>query len=405
MRRSPSAISAARGSCSAPASTIRASNIALGGDIFRRDYNSFNYIGSDRQTTYGNVQTGASVRLGVPLTEFWQAQLRYSLIFDDVSLAQNFFTNGRCDPFLAGRYLCDAIGQRTNSAIGYTLAFDNTNNRIRPSAGNRLSISQDFAGLGGSVRYLKTMASASKYWKVFGNFILSTTLEGGHIFSFNKQQFDEDGTPIEKVRITDRFFLGEGQVSGFDIRGIGPRVQRLSYDSTTGELVSDRKNIIDDALGGRTYYRARAELEIPLGSGAKEMGLRPSVFVDVGAVFGLRSPKLTTLDDFPKDANGKPLPLSIPILDSNGSQQCLTGGAVTPIPAGGCPTGSTLYANTIQPFEERFLGNSPKPRVSVGFGVNWNSPFGPFRIDIAKALIKEPGDDTKLFTFNVGTQF
>jgi outer membrane protein insertion porin family len=37
--------------------------------------------------------------------------------------------------------------------------------------------------------------------------------------------------------------------------------------------------------------------------------------------------------------------------------------------------------------------------------VNWNSPFGPFRIDIAKALIKAEGDDTKLFTFNVGTAF
>ena len=56
-------------------------------------------------------------------------------------------------------------------------------------------------------------------------------------------------------------------------------------------------------------------------------------------------------------------------------------------------------------FVERFFGDTPSPRVSVGFGVNWNSPFGPFRIDIAKALLKEPGDDTKLFTFNVGTQF
>ena len=56
-------------------------------------------------------------------------------------------------------------------------------------------------------------------------------------------------------------------------------------------------------------------------------------------------------------------------------------------------------------FEEVYLGDTLKPRVSVGFGVNWNSPFGPFRIDIAKALLKEPGDDAKLITFNVGTQF
>ena len=52
-----------------------------------------------------------------------------------------------------------------------------------------------------------------------------------------------------------------------------------------------------------------------------------------------------------------------------------------------------------------YLGNSPKPRLAIGVGVNWVSPFGPFRIDIAKALLKQEGDDTKLFSFNVGTQF
>ena len=56
-------------------------------------------------------------------------------------------------------------------------------------------------------------------------------------------------------------------------------------------------------------------------------------------------------------------------------------------------------------FAEDFVGNSIRPRVAVGIGVNWNSPFGPFRIDFAKVLTKQPGDDTKPFTFNVGTQF
>jgi outer membrane protein insertion porin family len=59
----------------------------------------------------------------------------------------------------------------------------------------------------------------------------------------------------------------------------------------------------------------------------------------------------------------------------------------------------------VQPFDEQYLGDTPRPRLSVGFGVNWNSPFGPFRIDIAKALLKAKGDDTKLITFNVGTAF
>ena len=68
-------------------------------------------------------------------------------------------------------------------------------------------------------------------------------------------------------------------------------------------------------------------------------------------------------------------------------------------------TANTALVNNIAPFRERFLGDTPSPRLSVGVGVNWNSPFGPFRIDFAHALLKQDGDDTKRFTFNVGTQF
>ncbi|HET6941321.1 MAG TPA: BamA/TamA family outer membrane protein, partial [Sphingomicrobium sp.] len=49
--------------------------------------------------------------------------------------------------------------------------------------------------------------------------------------------------------------------------------------------------------------------------------------------------------------------------------------------------------------------DSISPRLSIGIGVNWVSPFGPLRIDLAKAILKEEGDETKLFSFNVGTQF
>jgi outer membrane protein insertion porin family len=56
-------------------------------------------------------------------------------------------------------------------------------------------------------------------------------------------------------------------------------------------------------------------------------------------------------------------------------------------------------------FREVFLGDSISPRIAVGIGVNWNSPFGPFRIDFARVLKKQEGDDAKSFTFNVGTQF
>lgn len=389
-------------------------NISLGGSIYRRDLNSFNFINQNRETTFQQVTTGFQIQSGVPLNEFMSLFLRYSLNFDEVSLDRSLYYFGDdCDPLVAGRYLCDAVGNRTTSTLGYTLSFDNRDNRLRPTRGHSASISQDFAGLGGSVKYIRTRLNGSKHWDLGGNFIFSTFLEAGYIHPFG-------GSPAlgsDKVRLTDRFFLGEPQMRGFDIRGIGPRVIRYTdvnlADAAMPVINFDKNTTIDDALGGRAYYMGRAEIDIPLGSGAKELGLRPSVFLDVGSVFNVKRPTLTTLADFRDPADG--LTKSLCRNSTTGTRsfasQSFTDDSdpVTPPnpqPTGQynvCPTGTGL--STLNPFEERFFGDSWKPRVSVGFGVNWNSPFGPFRIDIAKALLKEEGDDTKLFTFNVGTQF
>mgnify|MGYP003641265464 CR=1 FL=1 len=385
-------------------------NIAVGGDIFRRDLNSFQYgLNNDRNTTYQQTSTGFQLRAGVPLTEYMSLALRYGVSLDNVTLARGTFfsdNNGDgirgnsdtdfCDSRQAGRYLCDAIGKRTTSSIGYSLIFDNRDNRIRPTRGQSLTLSQDIAGLGGSVKYVKTRLAGSKHFNIGSGFIASLTAEGGYIHSLEGARFDNTGaTPveIERVRLTDRFFLGEPQMRGFAIRGIGPRVLRYYLASDgSGKYVRDtsRNGFTDDALGGKIYYMARGEVEIPLGSGARELGLRPSVYVDVGAVAGIKNPILTNF----AGTCAVQATATVPGKSAN---------AVSP---GVCPAG---YANTDyldrSGFEEIYTGDTLKPRLSVGFGVNWNSPFGPFRIDIAKALLKETGDNDKLITFNVGTQF
>ncbi len=373
-------------------------NIAIGGDIYRRDNNSFNFNGNTRNTTYQQVTTGAQIRAGLAITEFWSMALRYGLNYDQLTLdpAQYFF-NGSCDPFAAGRYLCDAIGNRTTSSIGYSVVYDNLNNRLRPSAGQRFVFSQDFAGLGGSVRYLRTKFDAAKYWRVLGNFIFSAQAEGGMIAPLG-------GTALpgsDRIRINDRWQLGEPDMRGFDIRGIGPRVKRTYYLADGVTPNPDQNAIVDDALGGRFYYKGRLELEVPLGSGAKELGLRPSFFLDVGSVWGVVHPPIS-------DYQLGDTRLVRPVLSAGGGLQCWDGTSPTTavdLPTAGCDTGTVPYNYSFPPFAEAFFGDSWKPRLSVGFGVNWNSPFGPFRIDIAKALLKQPGDVTKLFTFNVGTQF
>jgi outer membrane protein insertion porin family len=367
-------------------------NIALGGDVYRRDFNSFNFgLNNQRNTTYQQIATGGQLRVGVPITEFWSFAGRYGLNFDDVTLDRNiYFFNNQCDVLIAGRYLCDAIGKRTTSTLGYSLFFDNLNNRNRPSAGSRFVFNQDIAGLGGNVKYVKTSFDVKSYKKIVGNFVLSAGIEGGYVHPFGSGA----GATGDRVRLTDRYYLGEPQIRGFDIRGIGPRVIRQDYDFTTASLVTDRRNNVDDALGGRAYYLGKVEVEIPLGSGAKELGLRPSIFLDVGSVFGVKSPGLTKLAFFTDPSDNQ-----VKLICRN-----TTTGATAFSSAGNtvCPSGFNLFPGA---FNEQFLGNSWKPRLSVGIGVNWNSPFGPFRIDLGKALIKQDGDDTKLFTFNVGTSF
>lgn len=385
-------------------------SIAISGDIFRRDLNSFNFFNNQRNTTYEQATTGAQIRVGVPINEFLYFQGRYGISQDDISLDRNtFFTDpdgtgplpATCDPILAGRFLCDAIGNRLTSSIGYTLLFDNRDNRIRPTRGQSFGISQDFAGLGGSVKYIKTRINADKYWRLFNtNFILGLSLEGGYIHPLEDRGSAALG--IDDVRLTDRFYLGEPQMRGFDIRGIGPRVQRVFFD---GEIVNGavvntprlgRNQIQDDAIGGRFYYLGRAEVQIPLGSGAKELGLRPSVFMDVGSVFDVTRPILQSVQQREILANGTQ---GAPLFYTIAADGTTLGTSTTATNPDGSARTPALQ------FEERFFGDTWKPRLSVGFGVNWNSPFGPFRIDIARALLKQTGDDTKLFTFNVGTQF
>ena len=119
----------------------------------------------------------------------------------------------------------------------------------------------------------------------------------------------------------------------------------------------------------------------------------------------VRRPELTTLASF-MDPNDNNLTKSLCRNASTGSQQFAT----RPVDTNGQPTGTQYTAcptgfTRLDPFEERFFGDTWMPRVAIGAGVNWNSPFGPFRIDFAYALRKEEGDDTKRFSFNVGTQF
>lgn len=153
----------------------------------------------------------------------------------------------------------------------------------------------------------------------------------------------------QDVRQTDRFYLGGPQLRGFEIRGVGPR----SATSNNGGY----------SIGGNAYYLGHTEVFIPLGEGAAEMGIRASAYVDIGSVWNVD----TSINPYYSDV------------------EALVGNVAS--------SAGFVYGDTIQ------------PRISVGIGFSWDSPFGPFRIDLAKALKKQPDDQTRTLQFNVGYNF
>lgn len=99
-----------------------------------------------------------------------------------------------------------------------------------------------------------------------------------------------------------------------------------------------------DALGGNRYVKGSLELTTPVGNATKNLGIRSHFFTDVGT--------LGQVDD----------------------------------------TGSEI-------------ADEESIRLSVGFGLSWQSPLGPLRGDLAYPIMKEEYDEDRIFNFNFGTRF
>ena len=139
--------------------------------------------------------------------------------------------------------------------------FDNRITGLNPKSSLILRFSQDFAGLGGDVKYLKTEALAVAETKILNEEVtLRAIFEGGAIATAGGYT----------SRVTDRYF-GNGKIRGFEANGIGPR---------------DETATNKDALGGNLFAVARFEADFPLGL-PEEYGIKGGAFLDVGSVWGL----------------------------------------------------------------------------------------------------------------------
>lgn len=213
-------------------------------------YNKYDFT---TQAGFNSESLGAGLQLGFPLSVNAFLQTRYQIHTDRVIVSAASCTAGAISITI-----CDQRGDSLTSQVGYSLFLDFRNDPIHPTRGFYTKINQDFAGLGGSVRYLKTEVEAATYYGIFPGWTAQLTAASGYI----------GGWGNDDIRINDRFFKGGNTFRGFQTAGIGPR---------------DTNPNLQEALGGKFYAIGNAELTVP-NHLPDQYGIKTSLFSDFGTL-------------------------------------------------------------------------------------------------------------------------
>jgi outer membrane protein insertion porin family len=155
----------------------------------------------------------------------------------------------------------DEYGKYVCSEISSILSYDKTDNPYNPRSGYDVSITNAYAGIGGSVRYLKNEVEGNYYRALTKKLVFVTTASIGYL------------KEIRGTRSVHRFALGGDGVNmrGFDSYGVGPR------------------DNYDNSIGGNKYWTLSFVVKAPLSS--REIGIDGKVFLDFGSAWGSRYEK------------------------------------------------------------------------------------------------------------------
>src|SRR3984957_10639038 len=213
-------------------------------------FDIYDTITNFQQASYEGNSQGVGFRFGFPTSEYGGVNLRYTFRLDSI---QPF---GALNPIIEQAAL---EGTATTSAFGYTYTYNTLDDRLKPTHGFTFEVDQDFAGFGGNVKYIRSVAAFGIHHPVlWDEFVASLSVNSGYITGY-------DG---ENIRLEDRFWRGGDTFRGFALAGIGPR-----------ELGGQGNN----ALGGEAYAIGSAELRIPDFLPA-DYGIGLSLFSDFGTL-------------------------------------------------------------------------------------------------------------------------
>ena len=225
-------------------------NLVAGIDLF--DVNNNN----QDIAAYNESRLGGALRLGYEFNEHLRQAWTYSLVSRRIFDVQEG----------ASIYVQNQVGTSLLSQIGQTLSLDYRDSRTEPHEGFLIRLGTDFAGLGGTARYVRTKLDGTYYIPLErftgdADWGIALSAGGGYLAQLGREE-----------RIIDRFFLGGDNLRGFQSGGAGPHA------------ISNVANIgTNDSIGGRLIYTQSTELRFPLPISA-DLGLSGRAFVDIGSL-------------------------------------------------------------------------------------------------------------------------
>ncbi|KAJ1944182.1 hypothetical protein GGF37_002316 [Kickxella alabastrina] len=131
--------------------------------------------------------------------------------------------------------LREDAGHSLKSSVAYNFTRDSRDSPTVPTTGSYVRVGSEAAGIGGDVRFVRSLAEAQTNRDLGRGFVLSSGIQGGLLWGGGARTY-----------VSDRFFLGGStSVRGFEHRGIGP------HDG-------------QDSIGGDAFYALGLSLLTPL---------------------------------------------------------------------------------------------------------------------------------------------
>jgi len=226
-------------------------NLVAGIDLFAVNNNNQDIA------AYNESRLGGALRLGYEFNEHLRQAWTYSLVSRRIFNVQEG----------ASIYVSNQQGTSLLSQVGQTLSLDYRDSRTEPHEGFLVRLGTDFAGLGGTARYVRTKLDGTYYIPLErftgdSDWGIALSAGGGYLAQLGRQE-----------KIIDRFFLGGDNLRGFQSGGAGPHAIVTPFQGVTS----------NDSIGGRLIYTQSTELRFPLPISA-DLGLSGRAFVDVGSL-------------------------------------------------------------------------------------------------------------------------